>query len=97
VVTELNKQFNGYKEAILGPDISDRRNVINKLMLSDAVKEAILNESIHKKSASMKPKHLAHKYLDEIVSDFSYSTLRFAEIALTKFGPSSMMVSKYII
>lgn len=84
VVTELNKQFNGYKEAILGPDISDRRNVINKLMVSDAVKEAILNESIHKKISINEAEALAHKYLDEIVSDFSYSTLRFAEIALTK-------------
>ncbi|RZG88590.1 glycerol-3-phosphate 1-O-acyltransferase PlsB [Acinetobacter sp. WCHAc060033] len=84
VVTELNKQFNGYKEAILGPDISDRRNVIKKLMMSEAVKEAILNESIHKKISVNEAENLAHKYLDEIVSDFSYSTLRFAEIALTK-------------
>lgn len=84
VVTELNKQFNGYKEAILGPDISDRRNVINKLMTTEAIKEAILNESIHKKISINEAENLAHKYLDEIVSDFSYSTLRFAEIALTK-------------
>ncbi|MBJ9953797.1 MULTISPECIES: glycerol-3-phosphate 1-O-acyltransferase PlsB [unclassified Acinetobacter] len=84
VVTELNKQFNGYKEAILGPDISDRRNVINKLMTTEAIKEAILNESIHKKISINEAENLAHQYLDEIVSDFSYSTLRFAEIALTK-------------
>ncbi|WP_287911609.1 glycerol-3-phosphate 1-O-acyltransferase PlsB [Acinetobacter sp.] len=84
VVTELNKQFNGYKEAILGPDISDRRNVINKLMTTEAIKEAILNESIHKKISINEAEILAHQYLDEIVSDFSYSTLRFAEIALTK-------------
>lgn len=84
VVTELNKQFNGYKEAILGPDISDRRNVINKLMKSEAVKEAILQESLHKKISLNEAESLAHKYLDEVVSDFSYSTLRFAEIALTK-------------
>jgi glycerol-3-phosphate O-acyltransferase len=84
VVTVLNKEFNGYKEAILGPDISDRRNVINKLMTTEAIKEAILNESIHKKISINEAENLAHKYLDEIVSDFSYSTLRFAEIALTK-------------
>ena len=84
VVTELNKSFNQYKEAILGPDLSDRRNVINKLMISDAVKQAILSESIHKKISVSQAETLAHGYLDEIVSDFSYSTLRFAEIALTK-------------
>lgn len=48
VVNQLNKSFNQYKEAILGPDLSDRRNVISKLMTSDTVKEAILTESIHK-------------------------------------------------
>ncbi|OTG80350.1 glycerol-3-phosphate 1-O-acyltransferase PlsB [Acinetobacter sp. ANC 4648] len=84
VVTELNKSFNQYKEAILGPDLSDRRNVINKLMITDTIKEAILKESIHKKISVNEAENLARHYLDEIVSDFSYSTLRFAEIALTK-------------
>ena len=84
VVTELNQSFNQYKEAILGPDLSDRRNVINKLMLTDTVKEAILRESIHKNISVYAAESLARSYLDEIVSDFSYSTLRFAELALTK-------------
>ncbi|OTG91279.1 glycerol-3-phosphate 1-O-acyltransferase PlsB [Acinetobacter sp. ANC 3813] len=83
-VTELNTLFNQYKEAILGPDLSDRRNVINKLMMTDAVKEAILTESIHKKISVVQAEGLAKKYLDEIVSDYSYSTIRFADIALTK-------------
>lgn len=84
VVTELNQAFNQYKEAILGPDLSDRRHVINKLMLTDTVKEAILRESIHKNISVYAAESLARSYLDEIVSDFSYSTLRFAELALTK-------------
>ncbi len=84
VVTQLNTLFNQYKEAILGPDLSDRRNVINKLMMTDAVKEAILTESIHKKISVSQAESLAKHYLDEIVSDFSYSTIRFADIALTK-------------
>ncbi|MDQ9022812.1 glycerol-3-phosphate 1-O-acyltransferase PlsB [Acinetobacter sichuanensis] len=84
VVKQLNQSFNQYKEAILGPDISDRRNVINTLLISDVIKEAVLTESIHKKISVQHAEDLAKKYLDEIVSDFSYSTLRFAEIALTK-------------
>ncbi|WP_174492794.1 glycerol-3-phosphate 1-O-acyltransferase PlsB [Acinetobacter sp. Marseille-Q1623] len=84
VVKQLNQSFNQYKEAILGPDLSDRRNVINKLLTSDVIKEAVLTESIHKKISVQDAEALAKKYLDEIVSDFSYSTLRFAEIALTK-------------
>ncbi|MGE8563153.1 MAG: glycerol-3-phosphate 1-O-acyltransferase PlsB, partial [Acinetobacter bohemicus] len=35
IVKELNSNFNKYKEAILGPDLSDRRNLINKLMKTE--------------------------------------------------------------
>lgn len=84
VTTTLNQEFNQYKEAVLGPDLSDRRNVINTLMTTEAVRDAVRQESIHKKISLNEADKLARSYLNEIVSDFSYSTLRFAEIALTK-------------
>ena len=84
VVKYLNQSFDQYKQAILGPDLSDRRNVINKLMTTEAVKTAIRTESIQKKISLNQAENLARSYLDEIVSDFSYSAIRFAEIALTK-------------
>ena len=84
VTTTLNQGFNQYKEAVLGPDLSDRRNVINTLMTTEAVRDAVRQESIHKKISLNEADKLARGYLNEIVSDFSYSTLRFAEIALTK-------------
>ncbi len=84
VVQELNREFYQYKEAVLGPDLSDRRNVIQGLLKTEAVKEAIRVESIHKKVSMQQAEQTAQSYLNEIVSDFSYSTLRFAEIALTR-------------
>ena len=84
VVNEFEQLFKQYKEAILGPDLSDRRNVINKLMVTDTVKASIRQESIKEKISVQEAESRARQYLDEIVSDFSYSTLRFAEIALTK-------------
>lgn len=80
----LEHNFNQYKEAILGPDLSDRRNVIHALMKSEAVQQAIRKESIKKKVSMFEAEKRAKSYLTEIVSDFSYSTLRFAELALTK-------------
>ena len=80
----LEHNFNQYKEAILGPDLSDRRNVIHALMKSEAVQQAIRKESIEQKVTMFEAEKRAKSYLTEIVSDFSYSTLRFAELALTK-------------
>ncbi len=84
VVKELNTNFNKYKEAILGPDLSDRRNLINKLMKTETVQDAIRKESIDYKISMFEAENRAKGYLTEVVSDFSYSTLRFAELALTK-------------
>jgi len=84
VVKELNTNFNKYKEAILGPDLSDRRNLINKLMKTETVQDAIRKESIDNKISMFEAENRAKGYLTEVVSDFSYSTLRFAELALTK-------------
>ena len=84
IVKELNTNFNKHKEAILGPDLSDRRNLINKLMKTETVQDAIRKESIDHKISMFEAENRAKGYLTEVVSDFSYSTLRFAELALTK-------------
>ena len=81
---QLEHNFNQHKAAILGPDLSDRRNLINALMKSAAVQQAIRKESIEQKVSMFEAENRAKSYLTEIVSDFSYSTLRFAELALTK-------------
>ncbi|MDV2440406.1 glycerol-3-phosphate 1-O-acyltransferase PlsB [Acinetobacter gerneri] len=81
---QLNQLFDQYKEAILGPDLSDRRTVIDKLMIADAIQEAIRTESINKKVSLLESEIRARSYLEEIVSDYSYSTIRFADIVLTK-------------
>ncbi|MBF4520389.1 glycerol-3-phosphate 1-O-acyltransferase PlsB [Acinetobacter towneri] len=81
---QLEHNFNQHKTAILGPDLSDRRNLINALMKSAAVQQAIRKESIEQKVSMFEAENRAKSYLTEIVSDFSYSTLRFAELALTK-------------
>ena len=84
VVQKLDQNFHNYKEAVLGPDLSDRRNLINQLMKTEIVQNAIRKESIDQKISMYEAEDRAKQYFLEIVSDFSYSTLRFAELALTK-------------
>ena len=84
IVESLAQNLNKYKEAILGPDLSDRRNLINQLMQSEAIQHAITKESIDKKVSMFEAENRAKGYLTEIVSDFSYATLRFAALSLEK-------------
>ncbi|WOE32305.1 MULTISPECIES: glycerol-3-phosphate 1-O-acyltransferase PlsB [unclassified Acinetobacter] len=84
IAQQLEQNFTHYKEAILGPDLSDRHNLIHQLLKTEAVQNAIRQESIDHKITILAAESRAKQYLLEIVSDFSYSTLRFAELALTK-------------
>lgn len=84
IVQHLQHDFNQYKAAILGPDLSDRRQIIHKLLQSDVIKQAVIKESIEQKLSLFAAENRARQYLNEISSDFSYATLRFAELALTK-------------
>ena len=84
VVETLSNHLTKSKEAILGPDLSDRRHLIQQLLHSEAIQKAILQESIHKKVSMFEAENRAKSYLNEISSDFSYSTLRFAALSLEK-------------
>ncbi|GAA5017960.1 glycerol-3-phosphate 1-O-acyltransferase PlsB [Acinetobacter puyangensis] len=84
VVSNLNQYLDSKREAVLGPDLSDRRNVMQSLIKSRDVQEAILQESIRSKISVEEAERRAIGHLNEIVSDYSYSTVRFAESTLTR-------------
>lgn len=67
------------RASILGPDLSDKRNVIDKLLYSPAIRHAIEQESqkTDKPIASIRQK--ARSYLNEIATDYSYPVIRFFE------------------
>ena len=69
---------------VLGPDLSDRRNVMESLIKSRDVQDAIRRESIRGKVSMLEAERRAIGYLNEIVSDYSYSAIRFADMALTR-------------
>lgn len=84
IVNHLNQYLDRQREAVLGPDLSDRRNVIQSLMKSTDLQESIRRESLRSKISLFESERRAVGYINEIVSDYSYSTVRFADMALTR-------------
>lgn len=84
IVNSLNNYLDGQREVVLGPDLSDRRNVMHGLIKSSDVQDAIRRESIRSKISMVEAERRAIGYLNEIVSDYSHSTVRFADLALTR-------------
>jgi len=83
IVHELRAYLTRQREVVLGPDLSDRRNVVEDLMNSPAVNEAIKREMSHSQRGYPEVRFEAYGYLDEIASDYSYSAIRFFDRSLT--------------
>lgn len=84
IVSTLNDYLDRQREVVLGPDLSDRRNVMQSVLKSRDVQEAIRRESIRGKISMLEAERRAIGYVNEIVSDYSHSAVRFADLALTR-------------
>ncbi len=83
IQNRLNIGLDKRREMILGPDLSDRRNVVDKLLYAPAIRTAIEEESQRSQQDIAKVRQKARYYLEEITSDYSYSMVRFFEHFLT--------------
>ncbi|MBU2709725.1 glycerol-3-phosphate 1-O-acyltransferase PlsB [Zooshikella harenae] len=81
----LRVHFRQLRTAVTGPELSHRKTLVNQLLHSQPVKQAILDQAnaTHDNISRLKSK--AHKYANEIVSDFRYPAVRFLDIILTWF------------
>ncbi|MFW1983686.1 glycerol-3-phosphate 1-O-acyltransferase PlsB [Acinetobacter guillouiae] len=84
IVNQLNDYLDRQREVILGPDLSDRRNVMQSLIKAPDVQDAIRKESIRSKISMIDAEHKAIGFVNEIASDYSASAVRFADMALTR-------------
>ena len=84
IVSTLNDYLDRQREVVLIPDLSDRRNVMQSVLKSRDVQEAIRRESIRGKISMLEAERRAIGYVNEIVSDYSHSAVRFADLALTR-------------
>lgn len=76
IVSNLNNYLSKQREVILGPDLSDRRNVLSSLMQSTDVQKAIQEETARNNITPSQAEQRAADYLNEILSDYSPSTVR---------------------
>lgn len=79
----LNDYLNKQQETILGPDLSDRRNVVDKILYTPAIAHAIEVDSQAKNHSIYDSRIQARQYLNEITSDYSSSVVRFFDRFLT--------------
>ena len=84
IVSHLNQYLDRQREVILGPDLSDRRNVMHSLIKAPDVQDAIRKESIRSKVSMIDAERKAIGFVNEIASDYSASAVHFADKALTR-------------
>ena len=81
----LRVHFRRVRSAAIGPDLSHRRTVVDELLLSSSVRDAIENRARRQKISEYKAWKQARQYAFEIAADYSYAFVRIASFALSKF------------
>ncbi|WP_374978761.1 glycerol-3-phosphate 1-O-acyltransferase PlsB [Pseudomonas solani] len=81
----LRVHFRNQKTAVIGPDLSHRRNLVKGLVHAPQVRQVIAEEAEREKISPAKAEAQALKYGNEIASDFAYTAIRFLEVVLSWF------------
>ncbi|MBF2719006.1 glycerol-3-phosphate 1-O-acyltransferase PlsB [Psychrobacter sp. NG254] len=80
LVRALQQQLSTYldkqRASMLGPDLSDRRNLVDKLVYSPAIKHAIEMEAAETGTSVREARSQARGYANEMVNDYSHSIIR---------------------
>ena len=79
----LRVHFNRQKRAIIGPDLSHRHTLLNTILTSPEVKDAIEREARRKNLKSALVEKRALGYAREIASALSYRVVRLFDLLLT--------------
>lgn len=87
LIRALQQQLNVYldkqRTTMLGPDLSDRRNLVDKLIYSPAIKHATEIEAQEKGITVREARNLARGYANEMVNDYSHPIIRVFDRFLT--------------
>ncbi|MCC1495634.1 glycerol-3-phosphate 1-O-acyltransferase PlsB [Alcanivorax sp. 1008] len=78
----LRVHFRRQQEAIIGPDLSHRRTLVNTLVESAQVRAAIELTAKEENTSEAKLVARARSYAREIAADYSYTVIRFLEVLL---------------
>ncbi|MDH3758281.1 MAG: glycerol-3-phosphate 1-O-acyltransferase PlsB [Gammaproteobacteria bacterium] len=75
----LRVHFRQRRTATVGPDLSNRRTLVNQVVRAPGVRKAIANEAGDDPAALEKARKNARRYAQEIAADISYPTIRIVE------------------
>ena len=81
----LRVHFRNQKTAVIGPDLSHRRNLVKGLVHGSQVRQAIREEAEREGVSIEKTETKALRYGNEIASDYAYTAVRFLEVVLSWF------------
>jgi glycerol-3-phosphate O-acyltransferase len=81
----VRAQFKKQRTALLGPDLSHRRTLIDQLVASRAVRSVIAAEVARGGGSEVRLTRRARRFARAIASDMSYVTMRLLEALLTRF------------
>jgi len=80
----LRFHFRRLRESAMGPDLSARRNLIDAMVASDAMRQAIAAEAARLGVTDAEAEARARRFAWEIASDFSYPVIRALELLLER-------------
>jgi glycerol-3-phosphate O-acyltransferase len=80
----LRAHFHRARESAIGPDLSHRRNLIEAMLVSEPMQQAIEQEAARRSVPRAAAETGARKFAWEIASDFSYPLIRVMEILLDR-------------
>lgn len=83
VQQQLRVYLDKQRAIMLGPDLSDKRNLVDKLIYSPAIKYACEREADEKGVTIREARQTARGYANEIVNDYSYPIIRVFDRFLT--------------
>ncbi|KAF1715654.1 glycerol-3-phosphate 1-O-acyltransferase [Pseudoxanthomonas yeongjuensis] len=79
----LRAHFHRIREAVIGPDLSTRRLLVDKVLAADPVREAIASQSRRDNTKPEDAWKKAHAYAWEIAADYSNPVVRSASFLLS--------------
>jgi glycerol-3-phosphate O-acyltransferase len=78
----LRTHFRRIRTAVIGPDLSTRRLLVDQVLGSDSVREAITDQARRDGTSAAEAWKKAHAYAYEIAADYSHPVVRSASFLL---------------
>ena len=84
VTRSLRALYSKQRAARIGPDLSHRRTILNRVLRTRAVRSVVSQEMREKKTTRRQAMLKARQYAEEIAANYSHAFVRFMEASLSR-------------